>query len=239
MEFPFSIIKKNPNWNGCPQAYLVSLFVPYFLANFLHCSVHLLSESDSDSDVEILEQPPKRFRQMPVAVPVQRGVGLDLGSSSAAVGPAPAPAPVAPAPAPIPDCSICFEAVERRGDNYCLPCAHLFHLNCIVQWLRSNPICPVCRMRVPEEFLDDVLPGAVAAGAGAGAAYNPYDDETDEEFFAPLAAPGPALPPAALAARVVPFIPPLHDEDTEDEYPDPPVPMFSPTSPAYNPLDYY
>ena len=220
---------------------------PYFLANFLHCSVQLLSESDSDSDVEILEHPPKRFRQMPVAVPVQRGVGLDLGSSSAATDPA-------PAPAPIPDCSICFEALERRGDNYCLPCAHLFHLNCIVQWLRSNPICPVCRMRVPEEFLADVLPGA-------GAAYNPYGDETEEEFFAPpaaaAAATGPALPPAALAARVVPFIPPLHDEgfaaveDTEEEYPDPPAaldnpfsveddePRFAPTSPAYSPLDYY
>lgn len=47
------------------------------------------------------------------------------------------------------DCAICLESVED-GD-FCreLPdCKHLFHANCIDNWLTKVPNCPICRTRV-------------------------------------------------------------------------------------------
>lgn len=44
------------------------------------------------------------------------------------------------------ECNICIEAY-RKGDNVIeLPCKHLFHKECIKQWLCKEKInCPVCR----------------------------------------------------------------------------------------------
>lgn len=57
------------------------------------------------------------------------------------------------------DCAICLESVED-GD-FCreLPdCKHLFHANCIDNWLTKVPNCPICRTRVQ---LDSGASGSV------------------------------------------------------------------------------
>jgi hypothetical protein len=44
------------------------------------------------------------------------------------------------------ECSICQENYEESSDVIILPCKHLFHKECITQWLRNyHHKCPLCR----------------------------------------------------------------------------------------------
>ena len=42
-------------------------------------------------------------------------------------------------------CSICFEMI-MDNDIQCLPCAHVFHRNCLQRWFRESATCPECRL---------------------------------------------------------------------------------------------
>ena len=42
-----------------------------------------------------------------------------------------------------PDCSICTFEIKDKAIQ--LKCKHLFHKECVVEWLKINKICPVCR----------------------------------------------------------------------------------------------
>jgi len=44
-------------------------------------------------------------------------------------------------------CSICREEMDGSEPDYMLRCNHRFHTECIVNSLRKNPECPVCRDR--------------------------------------------------------------------------------------------
>ncbi|WCJ41535.1 E3 ubiquitin-protein ligase RNF126 [Euphorbia peplus] len=44
-------------------------------------------------------------------------------------------------------CSVCLEEVVDVASA--MPCAHLFHENCIVTWLQTSHVCPVCRFLMP------------------------------------------------------------------------------------------
>lgn len=56
-------------------------------------------------------------------------------------------------------CAICRErldhfAVEQGSTDHQLmiarlPCLHLYHGGCIVQWLESSHLCPLCRYQMP------------------------------------------------------------------------------------------
>ncbi|PNF28586.1 hypothetical protein B7P43_G09381 [Cryptotermes secundus] len=50
------------------------------------------------------------------------------------------------------DCIICFESMEK--DLTSLHCKHSFHTECIRQWLRTESVCPICRLftRMADEF---------------------------------------------------------------------------------------
>lgn len=44
------------------------------------------------------------------------------------------------------ECSICLSNIEEKAAVRILPnCKHIFHVECIDMWLRSNTTCPVCR----------------------------------------------------------------------------------------------
>jgi len=47
-------------------------------------------------------------------------------------------------------CTVCMAEIT---DGKQLPCGHIFHLRCLKEWLRRNPICPTCRhsIRVPTQ----------------------------------------------------------------------------------------
>lgn len=42
-------------------------------------------------------------------------------------------------------CSICMETIFE-ADVAVLPCAHIYHRNCIRRWTLEQPNCPECRM---------------------------------------------------------------------------------------------
>ncbi|KAJ1387008.1 Zinc finger, RING-type [Sesbania bispinosa] len=50
------------------------------------------------------------------------------------------------------NCSICMEEFGDDVDGVtvsAMPCNHLFHQQCIVQWLQTNHVCPLCRYSMP------------------------------------------------------------------------------------------
>lgn len=54
-------------------------------------------------------------------------------------------------PPPSFDCVICYTDIDIRNRNgYMLaPCDHLFHKDCLVQWMEVKMECPICRKDLP------------------------------------------------------------------------------------------
>lgn len=55
-------------------------------------------------------------------------------------------------------CPICTLDFEKNEEIKSTPCNHLFHENCIREWLTqkcTHPLCPVCRHDCREVFIDN------------------------------------------------------------------------------------
>ena len=48
-------------------------------------------------------------------------------------------------------CTICLEDHVPGELAARLPCGHLFHKDCVVEWLRRHCVCPVCRYELPTD----------------------------------------------------------------------------------------
>ncbi|KAL6976484.1 RING-type E3 ubiquitin transferase [Sarracenia purpurea var. burkii] len=46
-------------------------------------------------------------------------------------------------------CSICLEEMAIGSRVARLPCSHLYHGNCVLRWLKSSNVCPLCRYALP------------------------------------------------------------------------------------------
>lgn len=44
------------------------------------------------------------------------------------------------------ECCVCLEPLQKN--LYAMPCAHLFHENCIREWLKKHTKCPICEESV-------------------------------------------------------------------------------------------
>ena len=53
-------------------------------------------------------------------------------------------------------CTICLSEFEDCDSVRRLPCMHLFHIDCVDQWLCTNKRCPICRVDI-ETFLHKEL----------------------------------------------------------------------------------
>ncbi|EXC17857.1 E3 ubiquitin-protein ligase RING1-like protein [Morus notabilis] len=48
-------------------------------------------------------------------------------------------------------CVICMEELTIGSHVTCLPCSHIFHGGCILEWLNDNHTCPLCRFKLPSQ----------------------------------------------------------------------------------------
>ncbi|GLU07947.1 hypothetical protein SLE2022_248850 [Rubroshorea leprosula] len=46
-------------------------------------------------------------------------------------------------------CVICMQKLCRGTELCSMPCKHLFHSHCIIKWLRTSHVCPICRFAMP------------------------------------------------------------------------------------------
>ena len=46
-------------------------------------------------------------------------------------------------------CVICLEDILKSSDPTRMPCSHVYHGDCIVQWLGVSNFCPLCRFQMP------------------------------------------------------------------------------------------
>lgn len=44
------------------------------------------------------------------------------------------------------NCSICYS----HSPLHILPCGHIYHENCINEWIRIKNSCPLCRQKISE-----------------------------------------------------------------------------------------
>ena len=58
---------------------------------------------------------------------------------------------IAPPPSNTLDCVICCNAINHHNHKgYMLaPCDHIFHKDCLIQWMDIKMECPVCRTELP------------------------------------------------------------------------------------------
>ena len=52
------------------------------------------------------------------------------------------------------NCVICLEDFKSGEKATLLPCVHLFHKNCIKNWLKSKNSCPICKFELTRENIN-------------------------------------------------------------------------------------
>ncbi|BFG31533.1 hypothetical protein CerSpe_178070 [Prunus speciosa] len=48
-------------------------------------------------------------------------------------------------------CVFCMEKMLTGEEVTSMPCSHLFHADCVLQWLKLRHTCPVCRFKLPTD----------------------------------------------------------------------------------------
>ncbi|XP_059139474.1 mucin-2-like isoform X2 [Physella acuta] len=63
-------------------------------------------------------------------------------------------------------CTICLSEFETGEDVRRLPCMHLFHSECVDQWLSTNKNCPICRVDIEAGAFKGILALGGASSQG-------------------------------------------------------------------------
>jgi ribosomal protein S27E len=50
----------------------------------------------------------------------------------------------------LPSCCICLNDIQKDEETVLLPCGHMFHWNCCLNWLKNNNTCPMCRFELKD-----------------------------------------------------------------------------------------
>lgn len=55
------------------------------------------------------------------------------------------------------DCIICFSSLENFSGALKFMCGHRFHSDCIFDWLKINPTCPMCRRNFRVDLINRMI----------------------------------------------------------------------------------
>ncbi|XP_012441860.1 E3 ubiquitin-protein ligase RING1-like [Gossypium raimondii] len=47
------------------------------------------------------------------------------------------------------ECAICLDEFLEGGKVASMPCTHVLHDGCIIKWLKTRHLCPLCRFQMP------------------------------------------------------------------------------------------
>lgn len=56
-----------------------------------------------------------------------------------------------------PECAICFEEYQNNQKLCQTPCSHIFHTQCLQNWLSINDKCPMCNHQNIKKSLKTVI----------------------------------------------------------------------------------
>ena len=51
-------------------------------------------------------------------------------------------------------CVICMEEYIQGDNAIYLPCFHLYHEDCIREWLQNHDTCPVCKLKLTSQNMN-------------------------------------------------------------------------------------
>ena len=52
------------------------------------------------------------------------------------------------------NCVICLEDFKNGDKATVLPCIHMFHSNCLIDWLKTQNSCPICKFKLTAENIN-------------------------------------------------------------------------------------
>ena len=55
------------------------------------------------------------------------------------------------------DCIVCFSEIDDPMYKISLKCKHFFHTECIFDWLKINPSCPMCRQSFRIQLIEEII----------------------------------------------------------------------------------
>ncbi|KPJ11795.1 TRAF-interacting protein [Papilio machaon] len=67
-------------------------------------------------------------------------------------------------------CSICNDLLNQTESIYAIKCGHMFHHNCLAQWIARSKSCPQCRNKVTEKCMFRLYPTICNDNTGDDAA---------------------------------------------------------------------
>lgn len=62
-------------------------------------------------------------------------------------------------PAPIGSCLLCDEHMTGTSNVVTTECGHVFHRECLQNYLRDTPMCPICESTAGFQVFLDAMPG--------------------------------------------------------------------------------
>ncbi|SPO29384.1 uncharacterized protein UTRI_04888_B [Ustilago trichophora] len=90
------------------------------------------------------------------------------------------------------------EEEEQQQDLISMPCGHIFHVDCLVPWLRLHGTCPVCRISIAKPSENETSSNSNSANQSWQAS-NPTDDPSET---VPGSWPSPPNPFASLFGAI-------------------------------------
>jgi len=83
-------------------------------------------------------------------------------------------------------CSICLDEFLAESQLYTIPCKHLFHKECLTDWVAENYKCPVCRGEIAKYKVDFE---EIFAEQNEDQNEEPFEEQDAEPFEEPFAEP--------------------------------------------------